>query len=241
MSDKTILCKCLVCLKESADGVLVSMRIYLHYHKNQQEFLDVEEINISHQKQNVEDVYQQEDLYQDLYQQKNIYQQDRELDIDNIYNDFNEEDNEYYSDYDIKEYDDYMANKDDDGITNEDDDSIANEDDNSIANEDDNNSDNEDDNKSKEDIDNENNENIMQIDNITPNKEIIEGLKLLYLKTLYNFTESAYDDIMKVFIIKNLSLYKVKKYLKEITGLIPVFYDMCENSCIYYTGQYESY
>jgi len=178
-------------------------------------------------------MYQQEDSYQDLHQQENIYQQDRELDIDNIYNDFNEKDNEYYSDYDIEEYDDYMANKDDDGIANEDDDSIANEDND--------NSDNEDDNKSKEDIDNEDNKDIMQIDNITPDKEVIEGLKLLYLKTLYNFTESAYDDIMKVFTTKNLSLYKVKKYLKEITGLVPVFYDMCENSCICYTGQYESY
>src|SRR6266498_1952193 len=32
-----------------------------------------------------------------------------------------------------------------------------------------------------------------------------------------------------------------KKYLKDITNLIPVFYDMCENSCICYTGQYEFY
>src|SRR6266498_257898 len=71
------------------------------------------------------------------------------------------------------------------------------------------------------------------------NKEIIEELKLLYLKTLYNFTESAYDDVMKIFITNNLSLYKVKKYLKGITNLISVFYDMYENSCICYTGQYK--
>src|SRR3954467_747258 len=88
-----------------------------------------------------------------------------------------------------------------------------------------------------------NNDDVMQIDNESnmPNKEIIEGLKLLHLKSLYNFTESAYDDIMKIFTTNNISLYKVKKYLKEITGLVPVFYDMCENSCICYTGQYESY
>ena len=84
----------------------------------------------------------------------------------------------------------------------------------------------------------------MQIDNesdTTPSKEIIEGLKLLYLKSLYNFTESAYDDIMKIFITNNSSLYKIKKNLKDITGLIPVFYDMYKNSCICYTSQYESY
>jgi hypothetical protein len=82
---------------------------------------------------------------------------------------------------------------------------------------------------------------VMQIDDDTNilNKEIIEGLKLLHLKTLYNFTESAYDNIMKIFTTNNTSLYKVKKYLKNIIGLIPVFYDMCENSCICYTGSYE--
>jgi len=83
----------------------------------------------------------------------------------------------------------------------------------------------------------------MQIDNSTNilSKEIIEGLKLLHLKTLYNFTESAYDDIMKIFTTNNISLYKVKKYLKDVIGLVPVFYDMCENSCICYTGSYELY
>src|SRR5436853_5120625 len=66
---------------------------------------------------------------------------------------------------------------------------------------------------------------IKQIDNDTNilNKEIIEGLKLLHLKTLYNFTESAYDNIMKIFTTNNTSLYKVKKYLKNVIGLIPVF------------------
>jgi hypothetical protein len=79
----------------------------------------------------------------------------------------------------------------------------------------------------------------MHVDNKT--NIPIEGLKLLHLKSLYNFTESAYDDIMEIFTTNNISLYKVKTYLKKITGLMPVFYDMCENSCICYTGQYESY
>jgi Transposase family tnp2 len=100
------------------------------------------------------------------------------------------------------------------------------------------------------DVDDDNNDDddnddddTMQIDNESniPNKEIIEGLNLLHLKSLYNFTESAYDDIMKALTTNNISLYKAKKYLKEITGFVPEFYDMCENSCICYTGQYESY
>ena len=64
----------------------------------------------------------------------------------------------------------------------------------------------------------------------------------MHLKSLYNFTEGAYDDIMKIFTTDNfLSLYKVKKYLKNVTEFEPTFYDMCENSCICYTGIYEYY
>ena len=62
MSENTILCKCLICLKQNANGILVSMRTYNRHRKNQQEFLDVEETNISHQEQSMENIHQ-EDLY----------------------------------------------------------------------------------------------------------------------------------------------------------------------------------
>ncbi len=140
--------------------------------------------------------------------------------------DFNEKDNEYYSDYDIE------------GIEEHDDEEGDNE---------------EEDNDDALHVNEENDDDAMHVDEEDDNGAIhvndvndktdipIEGLKLLYLKSLYNFTESAYDDIMKIFTTNNVSLYKVKKYLKEITGLAPVFYDICENSCICYTGQYEFY
>lgn len=72
-------------------------------------------------------------------------------------------------------------------------------------------------------------------------EEVIEGLKLLYLKSLFNFSEVAYYGINEAYVKKDLSLYKVKKSLERITGLVPIFYDMCENSCICYTGIYESF
>src|SRR5439155_18335977 len=96
-----------------------------------------------------------------------------------------------------------------------------------------NNDDDDDDNDDNDD------DNAMCVDDKT--NIPIEELKLLHLKSLYNFTESAYDNIMKIFTTNNISLYKAKKYLKETTGLILTFYDMCENSCICYTGQYKSY
>src|SRR6266540_2652112 len=74
----------------------------------------------------------------------------------------------------------------------------------------------------------------MQVDEERLNKKIIEGLRLLHLKSVYNFTKAAYNDIIKLFANENLSLYKVKKILEEFTGFVPTFYDMCENSCICY-------
>ena len=116
----------------------------------------------------------------------------------------------------------------------EDDDFLDNEDYN-IFNENNSEEDDDDDNDDDDDDD------IMQIDEERLNKEVIEGLRLLHLKSLYNFTEAAYNDIIKLFANKNISLYKVKKILEEFTGLIPTFYDICENSCICYTDVYESY
>src|SRR4051794_28957635 len=59
-------------------------------------------------------------------------------------------------------------------------------------------------------------DNMMQIDiKEGLSKEIIEGLKLLHLKSLYNFTEVAYNNIIKLFANKNINLYKIKKILEE--------------------------
>ena len=68
-------------------------------------------------------------------------------------------------------------------------------------------------NNSEEDNNNDNDDNddndIMQIDEERLNKKVIEGFRLLHLKLLYNFTEAAYNDIIKLFANKNISLYKV--------------------------------
>jgi hypothetical protein len=116
------------------------------------------------------------------------------------------------------------------------------EEDNFLDNEDynifnENNSEEEEEKEEEEEDD----DDIMQMDEEKLNKEVIEGLRLLHLKSLYNFTEAAYNDIIKLFTNKNISLYKVKKILEEFTGLVPTFYDICENSCICYTDVYESY
>src|SRR6266542_3733439 len=92
-----------------------------------------------------------------------------------------------------------------------------------------------------DDNDDDDDNDIMQIDEERLNKKVIEGLRLLHLKSLYNFTEAAYNDIIKLFANKNISLYKVKKILEEFTELVSTFYDICENFCICYTNIYKSY
>ena len=230
MEEKTFLCTCISCLKENSNGVLLNQNTYNRHRKKQQtredslikqfhsgENYQEEELSIDDIHQ--DDIYQEEELPIDDIRQDDIHQEEElpidELDKNSDIESF-DEDNKYYSDYsedDSEDDDDYEENDD--------------EDDN----------DGEDDNEDEEEDDD-----AMQIDNRpdSPSKKLIEGLKLLYLKSLYNFTESAYDDIIKIFTIENVSLYKVKTHLKNITGLVPIFYDMCENSCICYTEDYES-
>jgi len=224
MAEKTLICKCAFCLRKNKDGMLLNISTYNRHRVRNQEFSekdDVEEISEMSIEQNLLteiDMYhymEEENIQLRADEADNMYQQQNDLNIidEDSDIDFND-DNEYYSDYNNEE------------------------------NDSDNDDDDDDDDDESEETDDDTDEDTMQIDNdsnTTPSKKIIEGLKILYLKSLYNFTESAYDDIMKVFTTDNLSLYKVKKYLKEITGLVPIFYDMCINSCICYVGDYQSY
>jgi hypothetical protein len=211
MSEETILCKCMICSKENENGLLVSKRTFNRHRKIQQEFLDDDDVEETSICHQEQNL---EDIQQDdVHQQEDMYQQEDVHQQEDMYQqeDMHQQEEDKDSDTESFDLDNEYYSDFDDDMDDDDDDM--------------------------------NNNDAMQIDNESnmPNKEIIEGLKLLHLKSLYNFTESAYEDIMKIFTKNNLSLYKVKKYLKEITGLVPVFYDMCENSCICYTEQYESY
>src|SRR5215216_4290190 len=141
---------------------------------------------------------------------------------------------------DIEDFDDLeiISNNEED----DDDDEIVSQ--NDEKEEDDEEEEEDDDIDEDEDDDN---ENAMQIeDHNIISQEVIDGLQLLYFKSKHNFTQTLFDDFMKTFIIKKfgkkgLSLYKAKKLLERLTGLVPTFYDMCENSCICYTKIYESF
>jgi hypothetical protein len=213
--EKTNLCQCTVCIKVNPNGVLLNQNTYNRHRRKQQENEEKEEnLETSHQEESFES------LVEDEHQKEDLWIQSEDMQVEYI----NRRDQE-------SGLEDLIDLIEEDSDT----DNITDEGDNGDYSD---YSDDEDD----EDGENENiDDDVMQIDNNNPSIEIIEGLKLLYLKSLYNFTESAYDDIMKIFKTENVSLYKVKAYLKDATNLIPEFYDMCENSCICYTGDYESY
>ncbi len=113
MSENTIVCKCEFCLEKNENGVLLSISTYNRHRKNQQEFLekdDVKETSLSyqqdiHQQEGIYQQDQQEDIYQqDTYQQKIINQQednpiivDENSDTESF--NFDKESNNDYSDY----------------------------------------------------------------------------------------------------------------------------------------------
>ena len=78
------------------------------------------------------------------------------------------------------------------------------------------------------------------LDNIIISDELLEGLKLLYVKSNFNFSEAAFNNIYKAFNRNKMSLNKIKKILGSIVGIEPKIYDMCVNSCCAFVGVLEN-
>jgi hypothetical protein len=71
-------------------------------------------------------------------------------------------------------------------------------------------------------------------------QEILE-IRRLWWKLKYNISDNAYDDLPDIvdFDINNFtSLYRAKKRLSRLTGIIGTNLHCCVNSCVAYTGDY---
>ncbi|CAB5367220.1 unnamed protein product [Rhizophagus irregularis] len=77
-------------------------------------------------------------------------------------------------------------------------------------------------------------------DNTIISDELLEGLRLLYVKSNFNFSEAAFNNIYKAFNRNKMSLNKIKKILCLIVGIEPKIYDMCVNSCCAFVGVLEN-
>src|SRR6266545_2419019 len=180
MTERNFLCKCTFCLNENINGKILNQNTFNRHRTIIQEFSERDD----------ENMYIEENIHLDMEEnihldaEKNIHLNMEEniyLDTEeNIY--LNTEENIHLD----TEEEQIEKNIGDDSDTES---FNFNEEDIEYYSDYNNDDDNNNDNKN------------MQIDNETniSNKKIIEGLKLLYLKSLYNFIESAYDNIMKIF------------------------------------------
>ena len=55
------------------------------------------------------------------------------------------------------------------------------------------------------------------------------------MKSNFNFSEAAFNDITKVFNKSEISLFKIKKHLGLLVEIELQIYDMCVNSCCIFT------
>ncbi|GET00648.1 transposase domain-containing protein [Rhizophagus clarus] len=65
-------------------------------------------------------------------------------------------------------------------------------------------------------------------------------LKLLEIKQKHNLSDRAFNKILSIFTNNEISLYAVKKKLLKFVNIMPEFIDICVNSCMAFTGQYEN-
>ncbi|CAI2190682.1 18548_t:CDS:2 [Funneliformis geosporum] len=143
--------------------------------------------------------------------------------------------NEEYQNHDIEMISDELSNEDQIKILENEIDKIAiledekdKEDEIEISEEEDEeNEENEEDNE--EEYNREYNENISE--------DLIKGLRLLKIKEEHNISEVAFDKILKVLEISRISLYKLRKLLKNIIPLKPILVDCCINSCTAFTDE----
>src|ERR1044072_3173577 len=134
MSDQYLLCKCTFCLDENVNGVLLNRNTYNRHRLRIQEYsvrdenlenmdLQTEENVNLHAEENM-NLHAEEDM--DL-QESNLNLVDENSDTESF--NFNEEDNEYYSDYNNDDDDNNNDDDDDDSDEEEKDDDDDNDDD----------------------------------------------------------------------------------------------------------------
>jgi len=71
-------------------------------------------------------------------------------------------------------------------------------------------------------------------------EDLIKGLQLFHIKEKHNLTETAFNDILCEIDLFGVSLYRLRKVLKQLVPLEPILVDCCIDSCIAFTKEYET-
>ncbi|GBC18933.2 uncharacterized protein OCT59_015223 [Rhizophagus irregularis] len=69
-------------------------------------------------------------------------------------------------------------------------------------------------------------------------ESLLSALRFLKVKIEHNLTDEAFQETMMAFNSNPISLHTVKKQLKSIVHIEPIWIDMCLNSCCAYTESY---
>jgi hypothetical protein len=66
---------------------------------------------------------------------------------------------------------------------------------------------------------------------------MVKDLWLLKIKNQHNISERAFNKILEVMEIPHITLYKLRKFLRNQVPIEPNLVDCCVNSCIAFTGE----
>src|SRR3954447_19867472 len=138
MSDQSLLCKCTFCLYENVNGILLNRNTYNRYHLRIQEY-SVRDENLEYMNLQTEEnmnLHAEENMSSHAEEDMNL--QENNLNLVNKNSDtesfnFNEEDNEYYSNYNNDDDDNDNDDNDDDDDDDDNDDNDNNDNDDNDA------------------------------------------------------------------------------------------------------------
>ncbi len=69
--------------------------------------------------------------------------------------------------------------------------------------------------------------------------ELACALRLIEIKSRYNLIDDAFHKIILAVNHNDISFHRIKGTLKYIVLIVPIWVDMCSNSCCAYTGSYK--
>ncbi|CAI2193058.1 12315_t:CDS:2 [Funneliformis geosporum] len=95
----------------------------------------------------------------------------------------------------------------------------------------------EDDNDEEYDSDKKDDNNELALKEFNLSDNLIKRLQLLYIKEKHILSDKAFNEIMTIFGLLDVSLFKLRKNLENIIPIKPKLVEMCWNSCCAYIGK----
>ncbi|CAG8497880.1 2345_t:CDS:10, partial [Gigaspora rosea] len=69
-------------------------------------------------------------------------------------------------------------------------------------------------------------------------ENLSKGLRLFRIKNQYNISDIAFNEILKILEISEITLYKLQRLLGNLVPFKPTLIDCCINSCVAFTNEF---